>query len=455
MAGAGAATAAAPSAAGTGSSPAATSAPDPSVPVKEAVTALVAARAAAVSGRDRAAWLATVADPAAPFGTDQAGLFDRLVSLPVTGLSATDVTVTPPSSTRPGSTSGPASSATTTPSPNPATNPVTTPATSPATTPATTPTTTDDGRDWVADLRLSYRFEGYDQGDRSFRVSYTLARTAAGWRLAGPGPGRTDVQPFDLVGARSVRSPSTLVIGDVPDATLQTYLTLGDAARPHIEQAWGSARPGVLVAPQSTDELLTQLGRGAMAGLDQVAAITEGPLTAGTPAMSDRVYLNPAAFAKLSPTGRGVVVTHELTHVTVRASTTRTVPIWLSEGYADDVAFAASGLPVKTVAADLFTQVRAGQVPTALPGIQDFDPARGAISPVYNQAWLAVVLLRQTYGAATLSAFYRAVAGGPTADPSATGTAEERTRAAFVAVVGVTQDAFVTAWRADLVRLAA
>jgi hypothetical protein len=87
--------------------------------------------------------------------------------------------------------------------------------------------------------------------------------------------------------------------------------------------------------------------------------------------------------------------------------------------------------------------------------VQDFDPARGAISPVYTEAWLAVMLLRQTYGATTLSAFYRAVAGGPAGDPSVTGTADERTRTAFVDVVGVTQDAFVTAWRADLVRLAA
>jgi hypothetical protein len=400
-----------------------TGAQAPATTVQEAVATLVTARAAAVTGRNRAAWLATLADPGSSFGADQAGLFDRLVSLPVSGLTATAVTVAPA-----------------------------TPATGAAT---SAPTQTAVAQDWVADLRLVYRFDGYDRGDRTFRVSYALARTSGGWRLAGVGPGPTDAQPFDLVGARSLRSASTLVIGDVPDGTLQTYLELGDAARPRIEQAWGSARPGVLVAPRTTDELQAQLGRGSIAGLDQVAAVTDGPLTTGTPAASDRVYLNPGAFAKLSPAGRGVVITHELTHVTVRGTTTRSVPIWLSEGFADDVAFAASGLPVKTVAADLFVQVRAGQVPTALPGVQDFDPARGAISPVYNEAWLAVMLLRQTYGATTLSSFYRAVAGGPTGDPSVTGTADERTRMAFVDVVGVTQDAFVTAWRADLVRLAA
>ncbi len=390
---------------------------DPAAEVQQAVRRLTADRAAAVAAQDKAAWLATVADPASGFGAAQASLFDRLVALPVTGLMADQVTVTAPTtSTGPASTGPP------------------------------------DG--WVANLRLAYRFTGYDQGDRTFRVSYAVVRTAGGWRLAGPGTGRTDPQPFDLADGTSLRSPSTLVIGDVPTATLQTYLDLGDAARQRIEQAWGSARPVVVVAPRTTDELQAQLGRGSIAGLDQVAAITDGPLTAGEPAPSDRVYLNPAAFARLSPAGRSVVVTHELTHVTIRATTTRPVPIWLSEGYADMVAYAASGLSRNTVAAELFTRIRAGQVPDALPDVQAFDPARGALSPVYNEAWLAVVLLKDTYGATALNAFYRAIATSRPGDPSVTTGTDERTSTAFADVLGVTQDAFVADWRADLVRLA-
>ncbi|MEO7234280.1 MAG: hypothetical protein ABIW80_02780 [Lapillicoccus sp.] len=399
---------------------------DPATDVELAVRRLAAARAAAVAAQDKAAWLATVADPGSSFGAAQASLFDRLVALPVTGLTAGEITVTAPAF---------AATAPTAPIASHAVGPV-------------------SGDGWVANLQLAYRFAGYDQGDRTFRVSYAVMRTADGWRLAGPGAGRTDPQPFDLVDATSLRSPSTLVIGDVPTATLQTYLDLGDAARQRIEQAWGSARPGVLVAPRTTDELQGQLGRGSIAGLQQVAAITDGPLSAGAPAPSDRVYLNPAAFARLSPAGRGVVVTHELTHVTVRATTTRPVPIWLSEGYADQVAYAASGLSQATVAAELFTRVRAGQVPDALPDVQAFDPARGALSPVYNEAWLAVVLLRDTYGATALNAFYRAIAISRPGDPSATASTDERTRTAFGDVLGVTQDAFVADWRAYLVRLA-
>ena len=43
--------------------------------------------------------------------------------------------------------------------------------------------------------------------------------------------------------------------------------------------------------------------------------------------------------------GRDVVLTHELTHATVRASTTRAVPDWLAEGFAEFVAYDAVALP--------------------------------------------------------------------------------------------------------------
>jgi hypothetical protein len=268
------------------------------------------------------------------------------------------------------------------------------------------------------------------------------------------GPGRTDVQAFDLPGLASVRSPSTLVIGDVPTPTLQTYLELGDAGRARMEKAWGSARPSVIVAPKTVDELRAQLSRASFPGLEQVAAITDGPLSSGQPAQSDRVFLNPEAFAKLSATGRSVVITHELTHVTVRGSTTRPVPLWLSEGYADGVAFATTELPTRTVAADLLAQVRAGKGPTRLPTAADFDPGNGSISVTYNAAWLAVVRIRDTYGADRLTAFYRAVSGGPTPDPGVTGSADDLTAQAFLSVLGVAEDAFLRDWKAYLASLA-
>ncbi len=257
-------------------------------------------------------------------------------------------------------------------------------------------------------------------------------------RTGWPGPRRGGASPASptarTTSSRSTclawpscSSPTTLVIGDLPTATLRAYLALGDAAHDRIVAVWGEAQPAVIVAPSSLDALKAQLGPGRGDGFDQIAAVTDGPLVRDAAAQSDRVYLNPDAFKELSVTGRGVVVTHELTHVTVRASTSRSVPIWLSEGFADDVAIAPTGLSVRSVAADLLDQVRAGKGPTQLPDETAFDPAKGQIAPAYSAAWLAVSRMRQRYGQEKVVAFYRAVAGPKMGEPSVNASPDQLT----------------------------
>jgi hypothetical protein len=317
--------------------------------------------------------------------------------------------------------------------------------------PGTPPT--GEPESWVTRVRQTYAFTGYDPGQRDFTVSYVLKRTTEGWRFTGVADGQNDAQPFDLTGLAVASSPDTLVIGDLPPATLRAYLALGDAAHDRIAAVWGHAQPSVVVAPSSLDKLTAQLGAGRGGGFDQIAAVTDGPLVRDTSAQSDRVYLNPEAFKELSPTGRSVVVTHELTHVTVRATTSRAVPIWLSEGFADDVALAPTGLPVRSVTGDLLDQVRAGKGPTSLPDEVAFDPSKGQIAPSYSGAWLAVSRLRQKYGQAKVVAFYRAVAGPGAGEPSVRTPADQLARSAFESVLGTTQDAFVADWLAYLKRL--
>jgi hypothetical protein len=386
---------------------------EPAVGARQAASDLANQRITAIGAKDRAAWLGTVTDPATGFGADQAALFDRMTSLPVSRLGLRDVDVERP----PGA-------------------------------PAT-----GEPDSWVARVRQTYAFTGYDVGQRDYTVSYRLTRTADGWRFSGVADGQNDRQPFDLPGMAAVSSPDTLVIGDVPAATLRAYLALGNAAHDRITTVWGEAQPAVIVAPSTLDELKDQLGPGRGAGFDQVAAVTDGPLRRDTPAQSDRVYLNPDAFKGLSATGRSVVLTHELTHVAVRATTARSVPIWLSEGFADDVAFAPTGLTGRTVAADLLDQVRAGKGPTQLPDEAAFDPGKSQIAPSYSAAWLAVSRLRQKYGQEKVVAFYRAIAGPRSGEPSNTTPVDQLTASAFETVLGTTQDAFVADWLAYLKRL--
>lgn len=380
------------------------------------VVEIVARRAAALASKDERAWLATLADLTTPFAARQAEVFERMTRLPIAGYAQTGVESGPPLTAARQRSLGPDA--------------------------------------WVARVHLSYSLRGYDRAPRQFTASYAVVRTATGWGLADDADGDTQPQPWDLSPMTVLSSPTTLVIGSASRACLTDYLALGDVAHATIAGVWGSARPGVIIAPATSKELVTLLQRSSATGLDQVAAITDGPLDARGTATSDRVYINPDAFARLNAQGRRVVVTHELTHVTVRATTTRVVPLWLSEGLADYVGFSGLGLDPRVVAADLLAKVRAGTGPIGLPTDDAFDPARSVIAPVYNAAWLAVSRISSTSGQDRLVAFYRAVAGtgpadaGPVTDPAV------NARKAFPAVLGVTQDAFTTDWLAELRRLA-
>ncbi|MEV5324246.1 hypothetical protein AB0K67_08850 [Nonomuraea sp. NPDC052634] len=133
-------------------------------------------------------------------------------------------------------------------------------------------------------------------------------------------------------------------------------------------------------------------------GVDGLAAVADG----------ERVIVVPESFARLNPSGRDVVLAHELTHV---VAGTGGLPVWLYEGFADYVAYRDAGLPVTTAAAELAAEVRAGRLPTVLPGPAAFaanggDPA--ALARAYQEAWLACRFLADRFGEGTLVRLYRA-----------------------------------------------
>ena len=74
-------------------------------------------------------------------------------------------------------------------------------------------------------------------------------------------------------------------------------------------------------------------------------------------------------------------MTHELTHATVRASTTRAVPAWLAEGFAELVAYRRCDLPERDVVAPALDRVRDDGLPSTLPADADFDPADRDAAP--------------------------------------------------------------------------
>lgn len=110
------------------------------------------------------------------------------------------------------------------------------------------------------------------------------------------------------------------------------------------------------------------------------------------------------------------------------------VPLWLSEGFAQLVAYDAVGAETPLIAGDLLKQVRRDGPPARLPDDEAFAAEPTRRLEAYAEAWLACRTLERLGGA---SAPRRALAGG---GPQA---------------VGIDVSVLTAAWRADLRRWAA
>ena len=379
---------------------------------------LLSARAAAVQAKDKSAWMATVDSPGSAFGQRQSVAFDNLIQLPLGQFSYGSVHPAPALAAARIQQVGPQA--------------------------------------WVATFSGSYSLAGYDRAPRTFDATYTLVDRLEGWRFADDTDGANATQLWDLPGLRVLRRQSAILIGNAPEASMRDYSAIADAAVRRVSGVWGADWNAqvVIVTPSTTEEFAKLLLRSADEGLDQVAAITEGVIDPGQPAQGDRVIINPKAFTALQPNGRRVVITHELTHVAARSSSTRPVPIWLSEGMADYVGYSGLDLPRKRVASELLALVRQGKGPQALPAADDFDPSRTTIAPSYSASWLAVSRLVDRYGQAKVVAFYRSIAGGLVVDQSVQFDPDAIAEQAFPQSFGVTQAQFVDDWKSYLQTLA-
>lgn len=379
---------------------------------------LLSKRAAAVKAKSKSAWMATVDIPGSSFGRRQSLAFDNLTKLPLGQFSYGTVQLAPALAAVRAHQVGP--------------------------------------KAWVTTVFGSYSLAGYDRAPQFFEATYTLVQRPAGWRIADDTDGATALQMWDLPRLRVLRGRSAIVIGNAPVARMRDYRATADSAVSRVNGVWGTRWNShvVIVTPSTTKEFAGLLLRAADEGLDQVAAITQGEIDPGKQAQGDRVVINPTAFTALQPNGRRVVITHELTHVATRSSTTRQVPIWLSEGMADYVGYTGLDLPRARVARELLTLVRQGKGPKALPTAADFDPARTKIAPTYTASWLAVSRLVDTYGQAKVVSFYRAVAGGLTVDKAVQFDPDAVAVQAFPSSFGVTQTRFVDAWKRYLRTLA-
>ncbi|MER6447741.1 hypothetical protein [Streptomyces venezuelae] len=267
-----------------------------------------------------------------------------------------------------------------------------------------------DGAAATARAELRYRLSGYDAAAAGAAREVRLSRDGGRWHVTGdrPAPGALP-QLWDQGPVAVVRGAHALVLGVGQQAgTLSEIAAEADRAVPAADAAWPGPWPGraVVLVPGSLERMAELLGRPA-AEYRGMGAVTTGRVGAA-PAPADRVVVNPQGWGELSPAGRGVVLTHEVTHVATRAATTATTPQWLSEGFADWAAYRGTPATPEQAAPALARAVRRGEVPGELPRAEDFafggDPE--ALARAYEGAWLACRLIAGRWGEAALVDLY-------------------------------------------------
>ncbi len=303
---------------------------------------------------------------------------------------------------------------------------------------------------FVARVLMRYTLKGTDSPVEREQF-LTLVPRAGDWLLAtdeytgegAPNPefGR-DI--WELGPVTVVRGRSSLVIGEAKASVLRPFARDADLAVRDVRAVWKakwSQRP-VVIVPRTQADMALIVGTSAK-GLEQIAAVTTGYSASG-PTRGDRVVINPRAWRTLQDLGRRVVMSHEVTHLATRAVTYSSVPIWMSEGFADYVAYDAVDLPSRVIAEHVLDRVRAGKGPTQLPGDTDFDAGNGDVAPAYESSWLAAQLIADRYGERKLVRLYVSLADRDD------GPADDDIRA----VLGISEKKLIKDWRAYMKSLA-
>ena len=299
---------------------------------------------------------------------------------------------------------------------------------------------------------LNYRLRGFDKRPTNLPQYPTFVNRGGSWYLASFSDFakrgmRSALDLWDFGPVEVLRTPSVLVLGHPESmATMQGVAAEVAADIPRVSAVWGEhwSQHAVVLVPSTQQEL----GRVVddYGSLDNIAAVAtaEVQIGSGKPdPVGDRIGINPANWPKLSPLGRRIVLTHELTHVATRAVTSAATPTWLAEGFADYVGYLGSGVPTTFVAQDLGNDLRAGQEPRHLPRDGQFDGRNVRLSQSYEGAWLACRLIAERWGQRTLVRLYDAVGRSHEQPAAAVASALQR-------FLHLSQPEFTKAWRAYL-----
>jgi hypothetical protein len=308
---------------------------------------------------------------------------------------------------------------------------------------------------WVAAVELSWRLEGYDTAVSSMEVPITLvddgesvgfgasdvfAGAAADTASSVPAGAADTSAPLWLLDDLAVATSRRALVMVAEEDQLGRYARLANRAVRAVRKVLPRWREGLVVEVPAAEEQLHRLlaaEPGSYSTIAAVTAIVDGSQGPGAPV---HILVNPDVFGDLGAEGAQIVMSHEAAHVALDAASS-TMPLWLLEGFADYVALARSDLPVEVTGSQILQRVRETGPPRDLPDAAAFAPSNQRLGTSYEAAWLACLLLAETYGEDRLIAFYRAVDRGDTVEEA-------------FAELGTSTAAFTREWRRYLRELA-
>ena len=404
--------------------------PDPKqfTGIRAAVTAVFAARSAALRSGDLAAWQATV-DPAAPdFLASETTLYENLRQLPLQSYTwaydgQTQISGYPlPDSV--------------------------------------TATLLNPDQTYSPGMTVTYQLRGFDQKPVTDSYVPVMVRRGQRWYVAAD---RTRAASFDqsfdepwAAGPVQVQvSAHSLVVVSAGDATkLPALARQADAAVAAVTALWptGWNHTVVLFATRDTDVFASFFGRTR--AVNEASALTLGVGVAqhAPPTDDIRVVLNPL-YSLPGDKDMPPLLRHEFTHVAQWNTQHTGIPRWAIEGIAEYTAY-RHHVTQQRVSAQLVKDAKAHRMPASLPASDTFYGPEPGESYHYGMAWLAWEYMAETYGETKLKRVYARLA--LIDGPEDTAAALKAEAAAFPAVLGISEPRFVKnmeAWTAKVLRI--
>ncbi len=299
-----------------------------------------------------------------------------------------------------------------------------------------------------------YRIQGFDPEEAVEDIYFTFIEQDGEWSIAED----TDLDDLTLYSARHLwdfaaleaeRSEHFVLYrhpcrGDCP-ADDHDYLDLAEQGLDRVDRYWTAPWRGrVVILVPATDEELSRMIQATF-DLDNFVAFAYSTvdLSEGIDYTGHRILLNPDAFEGRSSATVLEIMAHELLHVATRNAAGPFIPIFVDEGFADYVGNDGDPAALAFFNSELSQGLFSGVLP------EDFEFTVGSGTDVYRsyqESQSAVRFFVDRWGVDALVRFYRDL--GRTR--VAAGTVGYHLDRSLEKVTGLDRDEFERAWADSL-----